>query len=592
MKLSADIMDKAQYWAHSTVFDERTRKEVGKLIEAGEESELTDRFYRDLEFGTGGMRGIMGAGTCRMNVYNIRKATQALALYLKQVYPDRDVKVALSFDSRHNSRVYAQAAVEVLAAHGFHSLLTGEMRPVPYLSFMVRHYACQAGICITASHNPPQYNGFKVYWTDGGQLVPPHDKNILTEYRKIQNYEEIPHLPFPQALQDHLVSLVGKELDEAYLVQLDPFKFSSEGRDIKIAYSPLHGTGVFAVPLALERFGFRNVSLVEEQSRPDGNFPTVTSPNPEEPSSLARALDLGSSIKADLVLATDPDSDRLAIVVYERGDWQLLTGNQIGCLLFEYVLASLKRNNKMPIDGLVIKTIVTTDLQKEIADHYGVTCEETLTGFKWIAQRVEAYESGKLSPYKSFICGTEESYGFMGGKFVRDKDAVLACALAADMVAYYKSQGLGLVDVLDQLYLRHQVYQERLETITLPGKQGEEKIAAIMKRLRESPPESIKGLSVESIKDYQTGEIKTFEKGKWVVTDRLDLPTSNVLQFCCKGAKISIRPSGTEPKVKVYVSVFSPLEKEDKASLHLMKVKLDALAGDLVTALGLAKMEG
>lgn len=567
------------------MFDERTRKELAKLIDAGDEGELTDRFYRDLEFGTGGMRGIMGAGTSRMNVYNIRKATQALALYLKQVYKDQDVKIALSYDSRHNSKIYVHAAVEVLAGHGFHSFITEEMRPVPFLSFMVRHYGCHAGICITASHNPPQYNGFKVYWTDGGQLVPPHDKNVIKFYSEIKRYEDIPHIPFPQLVAGQQFSLVGKELDEAYFKTTDTFMFSSEKRDIKIAYSSLHGTGIFAIPPLLERFGFHNISIVEEQSRPDGNFPTVSSPNPEDPTSLARVMELGSTIKADLVLASDPDSDRLAIVVYEKGDWQILSGNQIGCLLFEYVLSSLKRTGNLPTDGLVIKTIVTTDLQKDIADYYGVACEETLTGFKWIAERVEAYESGKLKPYKSFICGTEESYGFMTGKSVRDKDAVLACALAADMVAHYKANGLGLVDVLEQLYLRHQVYQERLETVTLPGKEGEERIAEIMRTLRDNPPQEIKGLAVETIRDYLTGELRHLEDGNWVVKEKLTLPASNVLQFCCQGAKLSIRPSGTEPKVKVYVSVFSHLDKSDKPSMHLLKDKLNALADDLVKAL-------
>lgn len=570
MELDSQVQKKAKYWCDSPEFDKLTRQEITQLFQNQDFKELTNRFYRDLEFGTGGMRGIMGAGSYRLNVYNIRKATMALVNYLWEFHgKEATLQVAISYDSRNNSRFFAQSAAEVLAACGLKVLLTNEMRPVPMLSFMVRHYECQAGICITASHNPPAYNGFKVYWEGGGQLVPPHDKKIMSCYEQIKSYKDIPYMAFDEACKKNLITIVSEDLDLAYFQKISELRLrKSEPKDLKIVYSPLHGTGIYSVPRALKIFGFQDVHIIAEQEKPDGNFPTVASPNPEDESALALSLKLGKSLQADILLATDPDGDRVGVMVREGSEWVRFNGNQVGSLLYEYVFSSLSYHKTLPAQSLAVKTVVTTDLQKEIAHYYGASCEETLTGFKWIGDLIESYETRKKLPYRQFICGGEESYGFLTGNFVRDKDATIACVLICEMMAYYKSLGKTLTQVLDELFLRHQVYIESLFTLELPGKDGSERIKRIMDQLRSHPPLMIGQHKVDGIKDYLSG--KSTRVGSDQIGD-LDFPKENMIQLELPLAKISVRPSGTEPKIKVYTSVFMPVLKS-----QLSKIKEDA----------------
>ncbi|MFK7823478.1 MAG: phospho-sugar mutase [Oligoflexales bacterium] len=558
MNLPSGILEKIEYWSKSSAFDPKTRKEVQDLFEQNNEKELTDRFYQDLSFGTGGMRGIMGAGTCRMNIYNISKASTALGLYLKEYSKDRSdqLKVAIAYDSRNHSREFAKKSAEILAALGIQAIITRQMRPVPMLSLMVRHYNCDAGICVTASHNPPAYNGFKVYWKTGGQLTPPHDQNIIDFYNNIKNYDNLACLEYEKGIKTGLIKEVLDEVDEAYFLKLQSLKLQNyEKHPLKIVYSPIHGTGIFAVPKALHLFGFPHVDIPPEQETPDGNFPTVSSPNPEDKEALSMALNLAKEKNADLVLATDPDTDRIACIVKEDSEYISFNGNELCCLLTEYILSTLVNRNTLPKSPLVVSTIVTTDLHKKIAEYYGVHCEQTLTGFKWICKLVEDYEQGIRKPYRSFICGGEESYGFLVGNFVRDKDAISACALAAEMVAFYKDKGLHLSGVLDQIFLRHGVYGDLLHNVVLPGKQGSQRIERMMEQFRNTPPE-IPSVSITKVRDFLTKSEKILNLGKWEEQAFDYLPSSNVLQYhLSDGSKISIRPSGTEPKIKFYFSM-------------------------------------
>lgn len=582
MVLDTAIAERAHYWATASVFDAATRDEIASLIKAGDHKELTERFYRDLEFGTGGLRGILGAGTSRMNIYNVRKATHALALHVKAAgTKSGGLRVAISHDSRRFSRDFAKAAAEVLAAHGIKALITKELRPVPMLSFMVRHYQCAAGICVTASHNPPDYNGFKVYWSTGGQLVPPHDEAIIRLYGDVSGYDGIKAIPYAKAMTEGLIEEVGAELDEAYFAKVLALSMRKEGRQgFKIVYSPLHGAGRYPVQEMLKRFGFTDVTVVPEQEQPDGNFPTVKSPNPEVPAALDMARALADKIGADMIMATDPDCDRIGMEIRIGGKFYRPNGNQIGCLLDEFVLASLKDLGRMPPSPLVIKTVVTTDLQEDLAKEYGAACDETLTGFKWICERIEEYETGVRLPKRKFVCGGEESYGFLAESFVRDKDGVISCCLAAEMVAYYKAKGLTVVDVLDRQFQRHGVYHETLRDLTLPGKEGAEAIGAMMTRLRREPPTTIDGIPVQKLRDFEARQELTAAGGRFTRSGDLTLPKSNVLQFILNdGTKVSVRPSGTEPKIKFYVSVKDP-EGRGKSgdALHRIKARCEERA--------------
>lgn len=577
--MDPSILARAKYWSTNPTFDELTRAEVQRFLDSDNSTEISERFYKDLEFGTGGLRGILGAGSNRMNIYNIRRATTALAHHIKDVSDNRsDLKVAISYDSRNYSREFALAAAEVLAANGITALVTEELRPTPMLSFMVRHYGCAAGICVTASHNPPEYNGYKVYWSDGAQIIAPHDSAIIAKYNDLSDFASIKFIPLEQAKAANLVKLIGKDLDEAYFKNVLALSLRKEGRSgFKIVYTPLHGSGLYPVTEMLKRFGFDNVLVVPEQKLPNGNFPTVKYPNPEEPEALKMALELARQEKADLVLGTDPDTDRIGIMVREGSDYTFFNGNQIGCLLVDFFLAGIQAAGLMPENPLVIKTVVTTDLQADIAQGYGATCEETLTGFKWICGLIEDYEIGRRKPARQYVCGGEESYGFLAGTFVRDKDAVSAACIAAEMVAYYKSLGLTCSQMLDRIFQRHGLYQESLRTLTMQGKEGAEAIKRMMDRMRTSPPRVIDGISVEKMRDFETSQEFIFTNDEIKPSQKLTLPRSDVLQFTLvDGTKVSVRPSGTEPKIKFYISVKDQTAK-GASPRELQTMKANAL---------------
>ncbi|MFW7382048.1 MAG: phospho-sugar mutase [Oligoflexus sp.] len=569
--MERDISKLANYWASAEVFDMETRNEIKTLVDKQEENELAERFYKDLEFGTGGLRGILGAGSSRMNIYNVRKASQAFADYLNEFFHnEKERRIAISYDNRRFSREFAEATAEVMAANGIHSYLTKELRPTPVLSFMVRHFQCHGGICVTASHNPPNYNGYKVYWQTGGQIVPPHDQKVIQRYLAMESYEVIKHISFADGLKKGLIHEVGKELDEVYFSKVLSLATGRGDKNIKIVFTPLHGTGGYPIAECLKRYGFHNVSIVPEQAKPDSEFPTVRFPNPEDPEALEMAIALGKKENADLIMATDPDTDRIGMVVRDGDDYMMLNGNQIGCLLTDFLLNSYQASGRLPKNPLVVKTIVTTDMQAKIATHYGAECLETLTGFKWICQLVEDLETGKVKPYREYVCGGEESYGFLAGSFVRDKDAVSAFCLAAEMVASFKEQGKTVSQVLDELYRRHGVYLEHLHTVTLPGRVGAAKIQEMMDTLRQDPPKIFAGVSVKKCRDFQNSQEMEQKDSQFVRSGSIDLPSSNVLQFILEdGSKISARPSGTEPKIKFYFSVHQ--EPDSGIDLDTMK---------------------
>lgn len=570
MDATMDIVkQRAQEWL-TEAFDKDTRNEVKRLLE-GDEKELIDAFYRDLEFGTGGLRGIMGAGTNRMNIYTVGRATQALANYLKKTFPELNpIKVAVAHDSRNNSRLFAETTAKIFAANGIEVYLFDALRPTPELSFTIRHLGCQSGVVITASHNPKEYNGYKAYWNDGGQVVPPHDKNII---------EEVGRTTFADIRwsgNEHLIKIVGNEIDEIYTDKIKSLSLSpdivAKYSDIKIVYTPIHGTGVKLVPMALAKYGFTNIIHVPEQDIPDGNFPTVKSPNPEESAALTLAIEKARQTGADLVMATDPDADRVGIAVKYNNDFVLLNGNQTGALLIYYLLTRWHENNKLTGKEYVVKTIVTTDLIAEIARKFNVECFEVLTGFKYIAEIIRENE-GK----RTFIGGGEESYGYLAGEFVRDKDAVMACALIAEAYAWAKSQNKSMFDLLLEMYVNFGFYKESLINVTKKGKEGQEEIARMMENYRQNPPRSLGGSEVVKIYDYLN---KTVKDARGNNLDTIQLPKSNVLQFVtADGSKITVRPSGTEPKIKFYFSVKSAMNSVDQFAT------LDKQATDRIQAI-------
>ncbi len=571
--MSNQVRNQAESWL-SSEYDEETRKEVQRLLEEDSE-ELVNSFYRSLEFGTGGLRGIVGAGTNRVNRYTIGAANQGLANYLKKQFPGRQAKVAIAYDSRNSSVEFSTISSEILSANGIKVFLFDSIRPTPELSFTIRELNCDAGIVITASHNPKEYNGYKVYWSDGGQLVSPHDKNIIAEVNKISSVSEINFSKDPT-----LVDSIGEELDQEYIKRVRSLSLSPEivksAEDFQIVYTPLHGSGMSVVPQCLSAFGFDRVHVVAEQNTADGNFPTVPSPNPEDPKALSMALELAKSKNADLVLATDPDADRVGIAARnETGELEILNGNQIASILVYYVL----KNQKSPFSGneYVGKTIVTTDLLADIAGSFSLDCHEVLTGFKFIAADILANE-GK----KKFLVGGEESFGYLVGDFVRDKDAVISCCMIAEAAVWAKSKGKTLSELLKEIYLENSFYLEKLVSLTKPGKSGEEEIAAIIKNLRDNPPQKILDADIVARLDYQTSEC--IENGK---TRKINLPKSNILQFrTSQGDLITVRPSGTEPKIKFYFSVKTKLDSlgaYDATKVQL-EDRLEALSNLFVTA--------
>ncbi len=575
MALSSDIQAKVNQWL-SDEFDATTRASIQKLIDDQNETELVDSFYKNLEFGTGGLRGIMGAGTNRINVYTISMATQGLCNYLKKTYPDSPISVAVAHDSRNNSPLFAKTTADVFTANGIKVYFFSELRPTPELSFAIRHFGCQSGVVITASHNPKEYNGYKAYWNDGAQMLAPHDKNTIEEVDKILSITQVKREGNPALLVPIL-----EDVDKIYLDRIVGSSISKDAierqKDLKIVYSSLHGTGITLVPKVLSQLGFSNVNVVTAQATPDGNFPTVVYPNPEETEAMTLGLKLAEDLDADLVMATDPDADRVGLGLKNpEGKWQLLNGNQISTLLIYYMLNAWRNAGKITGHEMIIKTIVTTDIQDKMAEAYGVKCFNTLTGFKHIAKIIREQE-GKLK----FIVGGEESYGYMVGDFVRDKDAVAACAMIAEMVAFAKDKGLTLFDLLIEIFKQFGFYKEDLISITKKGKTGAEEIQEMMAGYRSNPPKTIAGSEVLKIYDYKEStvlDLKTGEKSP-ILLDK-----SNVLQFLtADGSKISARPSGTEPKIKFYFSVNESLSQASDYSKIEKKLdeKIEAIVKDL-----------
>jgi len=557
-------------------YDEKTKSEIQTLVDNNSTTELTDAFYKSLEFGTGGLRGIMGAGSNRINKYTIGTATQGLANYLNNKYPGEKISVAIAHDSRNNSDYFAGITADVFSANGIHVYFFEALRPTPELSFAVRHFGCKSGVMLTASHNPKEYNGYKAYGADGGQFTSPDDKLVIDEVNKIKSIDEV---KFDRV--DANVELIGEAVDKLYLDGITALSISPEAikrqHDLKIVYSPIHGTGITLVPKALEQFGFTNVTLVEEQSTPDGNFPTVVYPNPEEKDALTLAMNKAKEIDADLVLATDPDADRVGIAVKDNdGEWVLLNGNQTGSLLINYLLTAWQESGKLDGNQFIVKTIVTSNLIEEIAKKKDVTYYNTLTGFKYIGQLMTELEGKKY-----FIGGGEESYGYLIGDLVRDKDAVVSAAFISEMTAYYKDKGASLYNALLDMYVEYGLYKEDLVSLTKKGKTGAEEIKAMMVKFRENPPATLGGSKVSVLKDYELSQETDLATGK---VTKLDYPTSDVLQFITEdGSIVSARPSGTEPKIKFYCSVNAPLaDKADFAEVNeALGEKIKAVMADL-----------
>lgn len=552
--MDAAIQEKVNLWLNGD-YDSETKEKISRLQKENPD-ELAESFYQNLEFGTGGLRGIMGVGTNRMNKYTIGMATQGFANYLSKTYGDTEIKVALAHDCRNNSRFFAETAAKVFAANGFKVFLFEDLRPTPELSFTVRHLSCHAGVVITASHNPKEYNGYKAYWNDGGQLVAPHDKNVIKEVEAITGVGSVQWEDNPEN-----ISILGGGMDEAYMEMAKGLSIYPDAilrqKDLKIVYTPIHGSGIKLAPQLLEKFGFTNVTVVEEQAVPDGNFPTVVYPNPEESEAMSIGLKKAREIDADILLGTDPDSDRVGIGVKDnRGNWILVNGNQTAALVFNYVIEARKVKGILQPNDMVVKTIVTTELVDTIAKSYGVNCYNVLTGFKWIAELIKEKE-GK----ENYIVGGEESYGLMIGDQVRDKDAISAVAIICEMAAYEKDKGRSLFQKLIDLYVQYGFYKEGLISITKKGMRGQEEIAEMMKGYRENPPRSINGSPVVQLLDYDEKIGKNLSTNEsWVI----NLPKSNVLQFVLEdGSKISARPSGTEPKIKFYFSVNTKLDKAE-----------------------------
>lgn len=552
-ELLQQVKQKAGVWLDSQIIDTETKAEIRRLLETDDTKELIDSFYKDLEFGTGGLRGVMGAGSNCMNRYTVGVATQGLCNYLLKTYPQKKISVAIAHDSRNNSRYFTEVTANVFSANGIKVFLFSDLRPTPLLSFAIRYLKCDGGIVITASHNPKEYNGYKAYWKDGAQVVPPHDKNIIQEVKAITSFDHVKFEPVPSNIH-----IIGPEVEEAYYNEVKKLIPNRETikrhHDIPLVYSSLHGAGITMVPECLRQIGFTNIHIVEEQQKPDGNFPTVKSPNPEEQSAMEMVINKGKAVSATMVMATDPDTDRVGIGVRKAsGEFILLNGNQAFSLMMWFIL----KNQKDTYNAYIAKTIVTSELVDTMADKLQVECYNTLTGFKYIAELM-----GKLEGKKRFIAAGEESYGYMAGDFVRDKDAVSACALFAAMAASAAEEQKSMYDWLIDMYAEFGFYKESLLNLTKKGQQGEQEIKAMMERFRNNPPDKIVGHHVTRFLDYKTSQEKN------IMTEQvstIDLPKSDVLQFYLDdGTKISVRPSGTEPKIKFYISVNTRLPSRDQ----------------------------
>jgi phosphoglucomutase len=547
-ELLQQVQSKAQSWLNSEVIDDATKAEVQSLMSRQDSKELIDSFYKDLEFGTGGLRGIMGAGSNCMNQYTVGVATQGLANYLNKNFAGKRIDVAIAHDSRNNSRFFAEVVANVFSANGIHVHMFSELRPTPLLSFAIRYLKCQSGIVITASHNPKEYNGYKAYWVDGAQVVPPHDKNIIAEVSTITSFAQVKFTANPANIHT-----IGREVEDAYYEEVKKIipnhDVIERHKTIPLVYSSIHGAGITMVPECLRRIGFTNIHVVEEQAIADGNFPTVKSPNPEEQSAMEMVIQKGKVLGATMVMATDPDTDRVGIGVRKsNGEFILLNGNQAFSLMMYFIMKNLKNKS----NAYIAKTIVTTELVDTMAKRLGIECYNTLTGFKYIAELL-----GKFEGKKTFIAAGEESYGYMAGDFVRDKDAVSSCAFFAAMAASATDEGKSLYDWLIDMYVEFAYYKESLLNVVKKGQQGEQEIKALMEKFRNNPPAQINGTRVVRLLDYKT------LKAKDLITEKesaLDFPKSDVLQFIlADDSKVSVRPSGTEPKIKYYISVNSKL---------------------------------
>ena len=572
------VKERAEKWL-SDSYDEETRKKVKQLID-NDPKELTESFYKDLEFGTGGLRGIMGVGTNRMNVYTVGMATQGLSNYLKKAFPDEPIRVAVGHDSRNNSRLFAERVADIFAANGFKVYLFDSLRPTPELSFAIRHLHCHSGVVVTASHNPKEYNGYKAYWSDGAQVVAPHDRNIIAEVQKITSPDQV---MIWKGDRSENIEILDETFDQIYLEAVHGLSLSPDAveryHDMKIVYTPLHGTGVILVPESLRKYGFTNILTVKKQNIPDGNFPTVEPPNPEERSAMKMAIELAESEKAEVVLATDPDADRIGMALRdENGQYVLLNGNQTCSLLVYYIVKRWSELGRLRGKEYIVKTIVTTELVARIAESFGVRHFDCLTGFKYIATVMRNHEQTM-----QYICGGEESFGFLAEDFVRDKDAVSACSLAAEAAAWAKSQDMTLYELLKEMYVRYGFFREALVSVIRKGKEGQEEIAKMMSDYRSDPPRSLGGSPIVVIKDYLNGEALDLTNGS---KTPIDMERSNVLQFTTADSTVvSIRPSGTEPKIKFYFGVRAELN--DTARFGEVQAELDGKIESIKKEMGL-----
>lgn len=541
---NSSSLEKAHAWADNGLFDAESRKEIQNLIDKGDNKEIEERFYKDLEFGTGGIRSIIGAGINRINIYTIRKATQALCLEVL-AQKTANPSICISYDSRNFSFEFAKAAAEVMAGNGIIAFIYERLNPVAMLSFSVRHHKSMAGVMVTASHNPPEYNGYKVFWSDGAQVTPPNDQNIINNYYSINDFGTIKFIPFSEGEKKGLIKWVGIEVENLYHAAIlskaiDPEMCKREGSKLKVVYTPIHGAGLIPCTRALAEFGFSDVHVVSEQAKPDGNFPTVKSPNPENPSALKLAVDLMEKTNADIVMGSDPDTDRLGVAIKARGEINYLTGNQIGILKLHYILSQLKKQNKLSKNSYFVKSIVTTSLLDVIAKSFGTEVYNTLTGFKWICGKMNQIE--KSDPAKQFIFATEESFGYLCHTFARDKDGVSSVSMMAEVALFYKLQGMDLLDALDKIYEEYGFSHESLLSLDYFGIEGQEKISRIMTKFRSLSDKAIASNAILEKRDYALG----FE----------DLPKSNVLGFFFEnGDQFYLRPSGTEPKIKFYIMI-------------------------------------
>jgi phosphoglucomutase len=572
--MDAAIQERINVWINGN-YDQATKDAINKSQKENPD-ELADAFYQNLEFGTGGLRGIMGIGTNRINKYTIGMATQGFANYLKKTYGNEEIKLAIAHDSRNNSRFFAETTAKVFAANGFKVFLFEALRPTPELSFAIRKLGCKGGVVCTASHNPKEYNGYKAYWNDGGQLVPPHDKNVIKEVEAIKDVNEV-----KWEGQGENITLIGTEMDGQYMDMVKELSVYPEviakQHDLKIVYTPIHGTGIMLVPETLKRFGFTNVTIVSEQVTPNGNFPTVNYPNPEEAETMSIGLKKAKELDADILLGTDPDADRVGVgVKNHKGEWVLMNGNQTAVLAFSYMMEARKAKGIAQPNDMVITTIVTTEMINEVAKQNEVACYNVLTGFKWIAEKIK-----ELDGQKNYVIGGEESFGLMIGNQIRDKDAVSAVALMCEMAAYEKNQGKTLFDKMIELYIKYGFYYENLISITKKGMNGQKEIADMMEGYRSNPPKTISGAQVTTLLDYQLQKGTNLATGE---TWTIDLPKSNVLQFItADGTKISARPSGTEPKIKFYFSVNTKLEKKEDFDVKFaeLEAKIKAIIEDM-----------